>query len=651
MTLPRNIPNPFRASVVADPWKSAEADVPDIHGAAFRECCEAVEHVRGSGSSAGLLIHGQAGSGKTHLLARLRQRLASGGRNPDLGEQTQVFVSVRLATSPARIWRHVRRQLVDDLLRHTPDGLSQLEHVLAARLAAAGEGAGDLGGWWEYMREERPDDLHALLYGLSVDVQADDALVTVLGHVVGLRHRREARSWLRGELLSEEALEKLGLAASGEENDGAEDGSKNVVLSLCRIAGAQIPIVFCFDQIEALDLSADGPAGLVAFGSLVAELHDVGQNAVLISCIQADYGPILKDAVPKYAYSRIISYANLSLAPLLPEQALALVTARLQNSPELAPLRTEHSGRTWPLTEQEIRAAMGEAGCTPRELLSFCAHRFAELQSGTAVPRVSDEEFLGRDWERRVEAALAGNEPEQTERILSEGLALLMPIAQPNWAVMRESGSRDIELVLAGQEGRVGVSLCTQPQMTSLAGRLRRLCADFSKARLEKLILIRDPRTPISEGAKKAREYLAELEKQDAVVCRPSVEILAALDALRTLLSDARSGDLSVEGRTIRIETVRDWLAHHLAEALREFAEQIVTPPQFADFDGEPELDRVMALLRTRHVGALSDLARELNCEPERLDGSIRRHPDQIGYLPGPPAVVFERVAEGAGET
>ena len=67
--------NPFRETIVASPWDAARVDVPSIHGAVFESCMAGIEQVQESRRSAGLVIHGEAGSGKTHLLGRLRSRL------------------------------------------------------------------------------------------------------------------------------------------------------------------------------------------------------------------------------------------------------------------------------------------------------------------------------------------------------------------------------------------------------------------------------------------------------------------------------------------------------------------------------------------------------------------------------------------------
>jgi hypothetical protein len=614
MNLPASLPNPFRSSVTADPWKMPEADVPNIHGNVFRDCCLALAQVRATGSSTGLLIHGQAGSGKTHLLARLREHLADRPPPyPDLNQSRQVFASVRLATTPRRIWRHVRQRFVDDLLlRRLPERLSQLEHLLATRLAELGEGAGDLGRWWEYKREADPGHLDELLYDLSVEAQADDRLMNVLGQFARGAQKRNARSWLRGDPLSEGALEQLGLAPAPSEACDPEDEARSVVVSLCRLAGPRIPVVFCFDQVEALDLSDDGHQGLAAFAKLIAELHDQCGNTVLISCIQTDFLPTIKSSVPEYAYGRITSYGNRALAPLRLEEALELVATRLEFAPGLAALRQGAPDRIWPLTTDEVRKRVGGGnGCTPRELLSFCADRFADLQHAAVGAPPTDDEFLECDWRRRFEAAMASNTPDQTEEILTDAFPLLVQIVGQGARLGVDDALRDVDFTLTDPQtqARVGVSLCTQPNMNALTSRLRRLRESLEQGKLQKLVLLRDSRTPISEGAKKAREHLDELRKQPAVFCRPPVQALAALDALRSLLADAQSGDLATGGRTIGVGSVRDWLAQHLTEPLRELANHLVTPPLDScatRAEVDEDLERGLDVLESDHVGELN---------------------------------------------
>ncbi len=126
--------NPFRKTVMSDPWETPGGDVPTIHEAEFRACLQGLESVRAAERSTALLIHGEAGSGKTHLLSRLRSQLAP--NQPAASDRAEaLFVWVRLQTSPRMIWRTVRRTLVNDWFRRLPDGRSQFDRILFHRLA------------------------------------------------------------------------------------------------------------------------------------------------------------------------------------------------------------------------------------------------------------------------------------------------------------------------------------------------------------------------------------------------------------------------------------------------------------------------------------------------------------------------------------
>jgi ABC-type phosphonate transport system ATPase subunit len=128
------ISNPFHSPVVSDPWEGPEIDVTSVHQSAFARCCEAVAAVRARPNSASVLVYGESGSGKTHLLARLRARVAGEGDGSG-SFQKAIFVSAPLRASARMIWRHLRDCLVGDLLRRSGDGGAQLERLLLGLLS------------------------------------------------------------------------------------------------------------------------------------------------------------------------------------------------------------------------------------------------------------------------------------------------------------------------------------------------------------------------------------------------------------------------------------------------------------------------------------------------------------------------------------
>src|ERR1700742_2023494 len=125
------LPNPFRKNVVQDA-RQETAHVAEIHSASFEACKLGIDSAaRGVPDS--LLIYGAAGSGKTHVLARLQRYLAETARSAPDNVLRCVFCFVRLQTSAELLWQHVRRRLASDLMRRE-QGLMQLQRLVAHQL-------------------------------------------------------------------------------------------------------------------------------------------------------------------------------------------------------------------------------------------------------------------------------------------------------------------------------------------------------------------------------------------------------------------------------------------------------------------------------------------------------------------------------------
>jgi hypothetical protein len=652
-----SLPNPFRHAIVTDPWQSPGVDVPEIHARAFAACCKALESVREEARSISVLLHGEAGSGKTHLLARLRRHW-TGHPSPGLDpiQPEVVFIAVRLQTGPQRLWRYLRRSVAEDLLRTSDDGVTQLERILLRRFAEIRPADADLLLWWAWLGQQYPNpvDLEQVLDDLLERLDPDGGLgrdlCKVLVHLLLKRRRRDARAWLRGDPLPESALSALSLG--GAEDDGdQEDQARQVVVALCRLAGPKIPVVFCFDQIEALQIEPRDDAALFAFGQLVMALFQETRNALLITCVQSAYLDHLKrsvcvgsePAIRDAAWARLAVH-QASLNPLRWEEAVLLVGARMEGLPELAAARPEHAEPLWPLEEGRLRTEVGH-GDTARRILSLSAELFDAAARRPAVPREPAEHFLERTWQERLERCVAANRPEQADAILVHGLPLLVHALGRPWSPS-DAHLRDIDVLLEGSDGRVGISLCNHRDLRGLWRRLRRLPDHLRHRKLEKLVLVRDARLPIGQQAVKVHRYLDELRNQGAQWVRPSAEALAALDALRGLLSDAKAGDLANKGETVTPQTVQQWLAAHLPAALRDLLEEVVSYPGVGgSVSVQDVFDRLMERLDERPVMTLEDAAAGLGIPLIELGSCVLNQAQHVGYLEGPPAVVFRLVA------
>lgn len=644
--------NPFRNTIVGSPWDSNSVDVPEIHGNILSECLGVLDHIRQHGRSAGLLIHGEAGSGKTHLLQQLRARLAP--HQPTATDRHEsLYVWVRLQTSPRMIWRTVRRTLVNDWFRPIDNGRSQFDRILFHRLAEIRIAEGDLEPWYEYMREEDPDGLAGLMNDIADHLFLDRNTAVAFMHIAFDRHRRDLRAWLAGDSLPQAALQRMDLAQDEGTDEEREDQARQVVLMLCRLAGNGLPIVLSFDQVEALELTPGDRDAMFLFGQLISTLHDGTTNVLLISSVQSSFATRLKDHARDADYDRLTSLGAFSLHPLSRAQAECLISARLKAIGVASP-----GPACWPLDSESFEKLFTAGGVAPRQLLNRCADAWQTSQQMDSSPPVALPalrpdlgQFLGERWDTVVNEKISANGPEITEDIIRHGVPLLVSLVSSESKSKTDELLPDVSVILDHPIGRVGVSVCTQPNMTSLASRLKRLKLQFAKRRLQRLVVIRDSRVPVSEGAKIARQCLTELEQQGAVILHPSVEVLAALDALRALLSDAKSGDLDCHGQLVTPRTVEDWLRSHLSADLQIFADDLLGRSRaVAPVSTETQLvESVSALLAGHPLLPLDEAAAKLNCSGSLLVELAQRYPEQFGLLGQPTAAIFR--CENVGES
>jgi hypothetical protein len=283
--------------------------------------------------------------------------------------------------------------------------------------------------------------------------------VRVLGHLIAKRHRLDVSAWLKGESLPDGAYDRLGIGMPRDDAQEAE--SLEVLRDFARLAGSHLPLVICFDQVEALQTHGNDTQALYAYGQLIRNLCNANQNLLLISSMQSSLFDQLAKSLAAYQLDAFRTFTTKSVNPLNIQEAIDLIRFRLG---ETGLHKSGGDSDVWPLTRGEIEGWVGQHGITPRLLLAKAAESYDAIINNGPVPGPSKangvEQVLENEWESNLEQALGEADPKNTIELLRNSLPDIIALQEPTWFVsnQRFPGTEFVFQAVSG-EARVGVAL------------------------------------------------------------------------------------------------------------------------------------------------------------------------------------------------
>lgn len=650
------IPNPFLLDRVDSPWQESFYDVPDINRTASTRCQESIEAIQKGNQSRGLILHGEPGSGKTHLLQRLRLSTQKDPRT--------WFIYVPPFPGPGRFWRHLlecffydicqRSKLPDVLGKGLPgeatkeEGpgqgpLTQIEealtrHLMNKPLASTQE----LARWWvDICKKDHPGEalfrrLQRTFDYLTVQFRLDPDVMKVLRHYLTWHQRSCAYAYLLGRDLPDDDLALLGVKQSLDE----ETRAREAVLTFCRLTGPIFTIILAFDQIEGLQLTLEDLDGLRAFANNVVDLMGQCPNLLILSAVQTYFLDTLKKSMHVAYYDRIAQDESI-LTTLTRESAKRLIEFRLNNQKEIVDLQQQDAkrGQLWPFTWEVIDQIVPPEGLPARDLIRRARHRFDELKKEikTPPPR-SVGEAISQHWNELFEKQLQQPEVRLNEGVYEDGLLRLLQTKPPKgWRVHR-GWERDIHVLLEGQNEKMGISVSNSENMTSLARHLGRLQTMISSGKVNRLIFLRDARLPIKPTATVTQQRLQDLVQKGMQVLRPPAEAYAALNVLRELWNKAAENDLIIGDSSMSMGQLKSWLVEKTPRSLQELIDvcQGVTISALDQL-----IDKLIETLKGQWMVLLKDAAQKMAVPETELAQLVIEKPEVAGLLAGPPMVLF----------
>jgi hypothetical protein len=622
--------NPFSDNRV-NGLSSDGVDVDDIHRAAFEHLTGLAREACALRRGLGAVLWGEAGIGKSHLLARLL-------RWAERDRQAWAVYLHNLQASPENLPRSLLKAVMSILTQGRTQGFAAtpLYHLVLGFVCEALNPHPSARYSWSAIQRA----CNLLVDRLSAEDSSRAALVDRTVYDVFYRffrsvYRRKnvaacgdreaglAVRWLSGDSLDPLEARALGLPPSRNPNEPAaladNQQIKQVLVALGRLAlSRKQPLVLCFDQVDNLD--DDQAAALSRF--LEALLDSAPNLLVVVAGVQSSLlrwreMRVFQDS----AWDRLAQH-EVHLLRLTPAECRRIVAARLEKT--LRPFESQDAVRQQ--RERDDLFPLGRAWAEvffrnridlrPRDVINGAREGWRREQE--SLRELGGAAWLhawGRREPMQVEAPATEWSEQQIREVIDRKVAQKIaehcelrrrtPDALPpdvnNLAGLVASLLRQIEGVAcdrppsgkpdrhfpfhlvtrppasgAAAEGQTGMLFQAGAGAHSTTAALRWLLDAAPPP--QRVRLVTDERRPLVFGAQadaRGRAYYDELRRRTPEHFR-HVELnfgeYAHLDALQAVVGMARSGDLEIDlpgGRTRRVSEGEVIDSHRRRQQLR----------------------------------------------------------------------------------
>ncbi|NEO79497.1 ATP-binding protein [Moorena sp. SIO4G3] len=320
-----------------------------------------------------ILLAGDAGSGKSYLLKRLKQQL----------NQQAFFAYIGPWANSDRIWRYILRETVDSMLK-IPEGEKESQLLLWLKSLPAFK----KNGWLLNERQQFISDLRASYPG---GIHRNKEFFGVLYDLTNPERYHLAYQWLRGEDLDEDELKTLGVRGSIDN----EDDAQNILINFGRISSSTKPIVLCFDQLDNIPRLPDASLDLQALFNVNSTLHTRRVNFLIIISIVTDTWQRNKKKLQPADFDRLnpkILLKNITL-----EQAESLWASKLYPLHQQADPKP--TSPIYPLTRQDLEEEFPGQKTTPRKTLSLGNQLIQRYKTQVVNSELSRIDLISEDSE------------------------------------------------------------------------------------------------------------------------------------------------------------------------------------------------------------------------------------------------------------
>lgn len=586
---------------VNTPWDHVP-DLEEYNQHAYRRIVRALKELTRSKSSEsepnsqGILILGEAGTGKTHLLMRVARNLSKSNH----------ILFVRKPNNEDAVAQHVWANMVSSLTRSLPESgtkRSQLDDLLAHVFTAVlvsefeqdiqgGKDADQKQRWVDRLRsdpynlfnmlgegEKRQDNMDRIrrrtlrfLQSNHPDVDQKIAHVLITYCFVSREDRKRVLlTWLSGQDVDEGEAKDLGLpttwvnidetSSEASTQQQREEQALRAIRTIGILSAYYQPLILAFDQLEGL---RDQERLTQRWGDTVREIFTMTPNFLIVTCIFPTLWESWFNEELDRSVSERIAQQTVTLETFAPQHGLKLLATHL------APAFTKHRLPTsiYPFTDADVTRVCSEA-TSPRSFIQAARSLFESWLDGDApapaqaapveaVVVISQEaiDTLLRstlvtyeaeqrntyDGEIPMEQDFFGRVRNITETLLKFGEDKVSfgkatcgnKVMPPNFILKPPQGEKPLCVTVFCSEGN------------AFAARMRNLNAEMRSGKdFELAIILRDRRCKQISG-KASKEYVEEFERLGGCYLNVGSDEICALNAIYDTLVSIEEHDLSL---------------------------------------------------------------------------------------------------------
>ncbi|ARV58682.1 KAP family P-loop domain-containing protein [Nostocales cyanobacterium HT-58-2] len=329
--------------------------VESIHQEAIAEIEGLLDLVATDHRSRTVLLIGDSGSGKSHLLGRIKRTL-----NP---KAFFAYILCNWADS-GNIWRHILRYTVDSLIE-IPENQQESQLMLWLKSLSAFTKRSLKERFfndkiWQLLQSDRQKFIQHLKQTYKkAGIYNPDIFFGVLHDLTNPELFDLACEWLRGDDLSEESMQTLKVRHCID----TEDVAKNILANFGKISTETQPVVLCFENLETLPKLPDGFLDIQPLFDVNTTIH--GDNLknflVIISIVTQTWNRHI-DKIQQSDKAGI--HQAVKLKPITLEEAEALWAYQLKYLHQQA--SPQPASNIFPLTRQVLKQNFPRGKTLPR---------------------------------------------------------------------------------------------------------------------------------------------------------------------------------------------------------------------------------------------------------------------------------------------